>query len=101
MLPLLLGKVAVGHFLPVFGFHDLVSVSNQRAEGRSIDGLAAVDTRLDVEEEGLGSLQFSFPILDELQLRVDDHLEIHAALREVSFAIWARLSPVRLSARIC
>jgi len=36
-------KVAIGDLLPVFGLHDLVSFTDQRAEGRGIDGLAAVD----------------------------------------------------------
>src|SRR6185369_17762135 len=43
-LGLLIGReIAVGDLLPVFYFHDSVSLTDQRAKGLGIDGLAAVD----------------------------------------------------------
>src|SRR5207249_260884 len=58
-----------------------VSLTDQRAKGRGIDGLAAVDAGLDDEEQGAGFVELGFALLDGLQLRLDDGAKVHVAVR--------------------
>ena len=78
---LLRAVVTVHDLLPILIFHDGVSLPDQRAEGRGIDGLAAVDAGLDGEEQRTGFVELGFALLDDFQLRVHDCAKVHVAAR--------------------
>src|SRR5689334_17133126 len=80
MLLLVLREITVGHVLPIFGFHDSVSLSDQRAEGRSSDGLAAVAATLDGAKKRLGFIQLRLALLDQSELGVHTRAEIQCTV---------------------
>ena len=57
-------------------FHESFSISDQRAEGRDVDRLAAIDAGLDLEERTTGVGERRRLRLDRRELRRDDPAEL-------------------------
>ena len=61
---------------PLFVGHGQFLILDQRAEGRGIDGLAAVDAGLDGFEQRAGLVEFGPPGVERRQLGVDQRAEV-------------------------
>ena len=65
--------------LPTIRFHDRFSVADQRADGRDIDGLTAVDAGLYGKQQRLGLGELGRPRLDGFELGIDQAGKIERA----------------------